>query len=140
MYPTDGSQYVLAANKSDGSALLTFSFVTPVTSVGMSIADFGDRPSTGSLIFGNDLGDSFVIAATPPTLADGNLLFFGIVNQSQPFSTITLTKETFSDGIAIDEIYFTAVPEPSTLVLAGVGFGALLVLIRSRRRCRVRRS
>lgn len=131
--PTHGQKYLVMGH-SPGSPIeeasrLTFDFNQPITSLGMSVVDFGDF-GTGTLSFNNDLGDQFIIATAP--LPDGNELFFGII-ADQPFSQVVIDKMTSADGIGIDEMYFTIVPEPSTLALLLIGLLPISLLLKHRR-------
>jgi len=82
----------------------------------LNIGDFGDVGSSGSLTLADEDGNNYLIAQVPPTLANGNNLFFGIVDSSASITKIVLTKTTESDGITIDEIYFT--PADATLPIS----------------------
>jgi len=116
-YATDGNKFVEAGSQSGNVPfIITFTFNDPITAFGLNIVDFGDLASEGELILRNEFGQSFTIA-TAPGLDDGNLLFFGLENSSQPFSTVYLEKTTTTDGIALDEIYFQPASEsPLTLL------------------------
>jgi hypothetical protein len=106
--PTEGIKFVEAAGRSSVAAPIeiTFTFDDPIASFGLHIGDFGDLASIGELTLSTDNVDELVIATTPPQLANGNVLFFGITD-TNPFTTIQLTKTTETDGITIDEVYFS---------------------------------
>lgn len=127
--PTHGDQFIEAGTRTVSGAPfeITFFFTQPLNAFGIHVMDFGDLASTGQLLLGNDLGDQFIVAETPPALANGNILFFGMVNSELAFSSVTFTKTTMTDGIAIDEVYFgvrsdlAAVPEPAPIMLLAIG-------------------
>lgn len=131
-FPTDGSTFVIAGGGfgNDGAAFsITFDFLTPVNAFGLNIGDFGDVGSAGLLSIFDDKGNNLAIAQSPPNLANGNNLFFGLQYDTDAISQIVLSKTTMTDGITIDEIYFTKispVPLPGALLLflsaiAGLG-------------------
>ena len=101
-------------------------FYDPVYAFGINVTDWGDQPQAGALTLTTDAGHELVIAANPPELASGGQLFFGVIDQAQPFTQAILTSTTIYDGLGVDEVYFAEVPEPATLALLAAG-GLLLV-------------
>jgi len=127
--PTHGSRFVEAgAGLSSGGAAfaITFDFVTPIAFFGISILDFGDVGTAGELGINDGKGNFVSIASNPPSRPNANELFAGLGSSAHPITSVTLTKSTMTDGIALDEVYFVpvAIPEPSTLALL-VGGGIL---------------
>jgi hypothetical protein len=121
-----------------GNALqpVTFSFDSPVSAFGLFIGDAAEG-SNSTLSFTNNLGHNFTIASGP--LPDNSVLFFGVVDLQNPFTSLTIQGNAPSDGFAMDDVYITtAVPEPTSVVLFGIGAVALgACTIRGRRRQRV---
>ena len=135
VFPTDGTIFVEAGAglASNGAAfVITFAFLNPIESFGLSIVDFGDVGTSGEFSISNDNGDLFLIAENPPAWNNGNQIFFGLIDEENPFSSIVLTKSTMTDGIGIDEIYFTnapvSIPEPGTGFLASLGIFVIISL------------
>lgn len=139
--PTDGSQYIeIGAGLSSGGAAIsvTFSFDNPIDSFGLNVFDFGDLGGAGELSLSIDLGDEFLIASsTSGYLGNGNILFFGLTSDVA-FSQVVLSKTSTTDGIGIDEVYYTTVPEPGTLVLFAVGLLGLAFVARRRRAVKIK--
>ncbi len=105
-HPTDGAQYLVPAGGYPYT--VTFTFQTPINSFGIDIIDFGDGFTSGSLFLTTNTGDNFTIAAVPPFLANGNVLFFGILNTSASFTEVSINKTTSDEGISLDSLYFQA--------------------------------
>jgi len=133
-FATDGEKYVRATSQ----AVIRFDMNVPVTSFGLSFTDWGDG-GEGTLTIFTDAGEAsggIQIAENPPELPNANLLFFGLV-QDMAFSSITIASTSTADGWGIDEVYFTSVPEPNSMILAAIGLAALgFVASRSRRTSR----
>ncbi len=109
---------------------IVFTFPDFIDAFGFNIIDFGDL--SGSLLYSTGSGESGTIATQPPVLPDGNVLFFGLTTDIH-FTTFTIQNTAGDDGIGIDELYLTEVPEPSTLALFATGL-ALLAFLGWRRR------
>lgn len=127
-FATDGAKFIEAGTRRGDTApySITFSFFSPIRAFGLHIVDFGDVLAPGELTIATNQGDTAVIAATPPQLTNGNILFFGLVSTSGPFSSITLSNSAVVDGIGIDELYYAAtVSEPIPLAIFCVGLIAL---------------
>ncbi len=110
-----------------------------------NITDFfnpqrSDAGLTYSLLFtGAGLADHEIasVASTGPN-APSNLQFFGVVDAVQPFTQIALWNtghsrdsdfgDTFNDATTLDRMTYvtvSAIPEPGTAALVGVGLVAL---------------
>lgn len=132
-HPTDGSQDLLLAN-TFAPMTLRFDFPQPIQHFGLYVIDWGDSlPGTLSLTIESD--PSLFNLVTPPALSSGNEIFLGVTRDT-PFQTIDLVFTTTDDGVAIDEVYFTA-PEPRAVTLMGLCI--LGLFLRSNMRSRIRR-
>lgn len=122
-----------------GNALqpVTFSFDSPVSAFGLFIGDAAEG-SNSTLSFTNNLGHNFTIASGP--LPDNSVIFFGVIDLQNPFTSVTIQGNTSSDGFAMDDVYITtAVPEPTSMVLFGISavvLGLCTIRCRGRQRCR----
>jgi len=127
-FPTDGTEYVSYGLTSAASGGLDFDLVQASTAFGLFITDFGDV-SQGSLSLSTDVGEGnagLLIAQNPPPQPNGNLLFFGII-QNTPFSVVHLTLTTPNDGIGVDQIYMQSIPEPGMIPLLCAGASVLVL-------------
>ncbi len=99
--PTDGF-YCLSAGSSTGDSFnLAFSLNISVNAVGFYVTDFEGYGGTLSLETG--AGDTFLIASG--TFPDANVMFFGIIDDTNSFDNFTIIKESTWDGILVDKIY-----------------------------------
>jgi hypothetical protein len=113
---------------------------------GVGLSDFlgygGFAPPIQITLDGGDPID--VLNVNPTGIPSYSINFFGVVSES-PFTTVRLLNPfpspAIGDGIAIDDLTIgriTAVPEPSSLMLAGCA--ALGALIASRRHRHVEKN
>lgn len=117
---TDGSQWVGFSFCDDGcnpdTKILTFS--SPINTFGFNISDYGDF-GTGSLEFSNEIGEVFT--ATSSGGADGNLLFFGLINSTVSFTTVTLSNTLTGEFYGIDEVYYCLAAMNADLEISKTG-------------------
>jgi PEP-CTERM motif len=119
---------------------LTVSFATPVLGVGFYTADLynpaGDNPLILSLYSGPNatgtlLGQYFAPAFN---FQLNNIYFIGAADTASTIGSAVLVSQGFhGDGIELDKVVFTQVPEPSALALAAFGLTAFLGFGRRRR-------
>lgn len=125
LFATDGSKYL---NVEVNDFEIDFAFATSIIAFGLNITDFGDVGGGGSLSIAVGGDAPIEIASSPPALANGNILFWGVTSDTT-FSSVTLTKSTTTDGIVLDEIYFlaapTSVPAPTGLTILLPALAAL---------------
>ena len=112
-HATDGRNYINSINSG-----MVFSFNYEINSFGLNIIDWGDH-DIGVLTFSNNVGDNYQVAVTP--LAGDNEIFFGVINGDLSFNTVTFTNTVVGGSHSIDEVYYSVVPEPATMVLLGLG-------------------
>ena len=118
-FATEGQQF--ARWDSTGNGNLVFVFDGPVSAFGVTMTDPADNPAA-ALSLTTNVGDSFpsFLANVP----DAETRFFGIINEDTTFDTVTIISN-FPDGIGFDEVYFLAVPEPTTLSMVALGLAML---------------
>lgn len=116
-HPTHGINYWVWGPGTSANGQIIINFTKPVKTVGFSIIDFGDvRTAPGTLTAKDNRGNTRTLATNPTRLPNGNEIFFGFT--TPPITQLTISATTFpGDGIDIDEIYFTTVPEPQTTTL-----------------------
>jgi hypothetical protein len=124
-HATDGVQFM---RQSDGDTTV-FQFNQNVNAFGINITDWGDN-GQGVLTFSSDAHAVMQVAVAP--LANASELFFGIVDDSLWWDTVTFTQTVPGEGWSYDEVYYGEasspnVPEPATLLLLGGGlFGGMV--------------
>ena len=125
IYPIDGIRTLIAGSGTEDPFSLTFDLLSPTSSVGFWVTDFGDG-GAGDLSFTNNVGDIYTIASSP--LENGNALFFGVVNDTSSFTSFSLVKTTTDDGFGVDKIFLSqaTVPIPSAVWLFGSGLISLI--------------
>lgn len=131
-FATDGDTYVV--HQTDDGESLRFEFDAPVNSFGLSITDWDNPAMTAGaeLVFGNDAGDTALIAATPQP--SGQAMFFGIVNSDTAFTWVEIVNTASAEAYGIDGVYFTRqVPVPAAVWLLGSALLGGLVPLRARR-------
>jgi hypothetical protein len=127
--PVNGEKTLVAGSSTNAPFTLTFDLLSPTTSIGFWVTDFGDG-FEGSLSFTNNIGDNHTIASSP--LANGNDLFFGLTNNSSTFTSFSLVKTTSADGIGIDRLFLSQVPIPAAFYLFGSGLLGLIGIARKK--------
>ena len=115
----------------NGDAVFRIDFSTPITFFSI---DFGSVSTLGaSGIFAVD-GNNAVIQSALVNVAGSSTLSLTLAT---PVRSIVITEGTYFDYVAVDNITFNVVPEPSTwAALLTAGAGMLGMTWRSRRRAR----
>ncbi len=114
-FATEGQQFARWDSTNNGN--LVFVFEDPITAFGVTMTDPADNISA-TLSLTTSAGDSF--PSFLANLPSGQAHFFGIINEDAAFDTVTIISN-FPDGIGFDEVYFVAVPEPTTAMLLVLG-------------------
>ncbi len=105
---TDGVQYIKNCNDAIANSL-TFTFSCPTKTFAIKNVDFGDISTTevGTLTLTTNSGVNHQFASVPTKLANGNIIFIGVVSDI-PFTEAKIIKTTsVGDGVNWDELYFT---------------------------------
>jgi PEP-CTERM motif-containing protein len=123
-HATDGVQFV---RQSDGYNTV-FQFNQNMNAFGINIIDWGDW-GQGVLTFSSGAHAVMQIAVSP--LPDVNEIFFGIIDDSLWWNSVTFSHNIDGEGWSYDEVYYGStsptVPEPATLLLLGGGlFGGIV--------------
>ena len=101
----------------------TFSFDAPIQAFGAYFTGIGSQPGSLTVRFNDGSDQSLPITGDP----SGGVRFFGFTDAGASITQITLDNEpvngVLNDAVGVDDIRFVnaaAVPEPSSLVLAGI--------------------
>ncbi len=112
---TDGRQWVgIEENQIIVPQVTTLNFDVLINQFGFFATDYGDF-GDGNLIFANDAGDEATAAFSGEP--SGNRQFFGIINTSKGFRSVTLTHSLEGEFYGVDEIYYcfaSGAPETPT--------------------------
>lgn len=114
-FATDGFQWLgVEENSLVVPHTTTLTFDLPINQFGVYFTDYGDF-GDGNLEFANDAGEQATAAFSGQP--SGNRQFFGIINSSRGFRTVTLTHPIGGEFYGIDEIttcFDPSVDEPAT--------------------------
>ncbi len=110
--------------------VFTMTFSLAITTLSM---DFGGNSSTQPSIFAVNpaTGVAVTVASSLATTVNGTLTAVGLPTGTQ---TVIVLPGSYNDYVAVDNIVFTAVPEPSTVAASVLGLGALGLVVRRQRR------
>lgn len=127
----DGSHYLSAYLAGQPQGPITFQLTAPATAFGLYLVDVGE--TSGQIIFKTNAGafadNGLSVEATPQP--DGAVRFLGFT-QTQAFTQVTLTVTGIDEAYGVDQVYVSAVPEPASSLLMGLGLAGLLASRRKR--------
>lgn len=105
---THGRQWMgIEENQLIVPQVTTLSFDVLINHFGLFVTDYGDF-GDGNLIFANNAGDEVTAAVSGEP--SGNRQFFGIINSSKGFRSVTLTHSLEGEFYGVDEIYYCFSP------------------------------
>jgi PEP-CTERM motif len=154
-YATSGTNYLITPGTGSSSMDVQLTFSTPIVGFGLYATDLRSHDDTNtspsqpdlikySVTFTNNTTDTVTMTAQSAS-DDANLLFFGAIenNPSLLIQSLTITStnpnpEGLPDVFGIDDLTIgqSAVPEPASLGMLALGFGAVLAGRRFSRRDR----
>jgi hypothetical protein len=127
-FATHGSTYVRWDSTTVG--FVRFTFDTPVNRFGLTLTDAFDGAVGGTLTFTTSGGSIFTLSGNN---GDGSRRFWGLIADN-PFTVLTISS-SFPDGIGMDGLLYgnaqvSPVPEPTSLLLLGMGAAGLLAKVK----------
>lgn len=141
-----GNNYYLVITGTTGSEF-AINFSNPVAAFGFYGSDIGDAGSNLLLRFGRANGSTYTTQVpynvATGGLASGNLMFFGFIDTTNPFTSIQFLSTGAGDYFGFDDMTIgsraqvinpppSVAPEPATIAL--VGLGVVVVGAAARRR------
>jgi hypothetical protein len=104
-YPITGNQFYLLQLAS-GSSAFTVTFNSPQAAFGFYATDIGDGFGQLTVTLNHSGGGSTALVVPSTAGAgSGSVLYFGVINAANPFSSVTLTNDSTSgDGFGFDDL------------------------------------
>ncbi|MBS1706592.1 MAG: PEP-CTERM sorting domain-containing protein [Armatimonadetes bacterium] len=132
-----GTKYFMALMDS-GMTALTITFASPIKAFGMSISDESDWFGYSGVHPGHQMvlnnGESYALAGDLDTtqIRTGSAMFLGVTS-SVAFTEVSIVypkdgvgSGANADAVGIDNLVISAVPEPLSLGVLGLGLAAVL--------------
>ena len=115
----------------EGSGGITIDFFQPTLAFSIDLIDV-DAISNGNLNFSlsvtTNFGDSLVIVEG--TQGNNSVNFIGVIDQTNPFTSVTIYSTQTQEGIGIDRIQYSPIPIPPAVWLFGSALIGLVCLKR----------
>ena len=130
---SNGSNYVSVYAPNAAPGTLTFNLAQPSTAFGFTLSDAAEV--AGFIRLATNVGAfSGGVDIYSFSSGQGNALqlFVGLT-QDLPFTQVRLTLNGFDEAYGVDEVYITAVPEPTTAWSLAAGLLGVAAALRRRR-------
>lgn len=135
-FATDGVNYF------ETNSAFSATFNVPVAAFGFYGTDIGDFAGQLGIRLLRASGDSELMVPHTIDGPNGSLLFFGVIDQANPFTGVRFTSTASADFFGFDQMTIgdvgqvtpPGIPEPSTWAMMLLGFGGLGAALRRQRR------
>jgi len=127
-FPISSPNYLRTHDFTGGNDFLTITFNSPQSAFGFfatdAVDDLGISPLIPSIQVILDGGLPIDLTNEDPfTIAGGSVMFFGVIDAVNSFTTVLLRNPTgtLEDSFGLDDFVIGVIPEPATLSLLALG-------------------
>lgn len=117
-------------NAENGDPVFTMTFSSPISLLSLDFGSVSTSAGQAAVFAVNPATGTAVTVGFEPSAANGTVTATGLPTGTR---TIIVVPGTYNDYVAIDNLNFTVVPEPTTVAMSLFGAGVLGVMMVRRR-------